>query len=219
MFKRLGNSIKRIIKENNQYLSAELEVVKESKEGIAALKEYAEKETPSLEDAIFTLANTFENIENCRQDKVTHLKEKFIAPLEELLDGFIAREQEIKEAEDAQKNIEKAKKTLEKEKLKHSKGKLDKTTQAKANLNAAVERSRKEQEDVKDATEAFNKKKLETMQSILTNLVSVEQEYHEKILGLIGTVKEKAEAIKIEEESVVEIVIPEINLDDEEEDD
>ena len=208
----MSNSIKNIIKENNQYLNAELEVVKESKEGIQALKDYANIETPSLEDAINTLANTFQNIENARQDKVTSLRDKFIGPLEELLDGFNARQNEIKEAEEAQKAIGKAQKTLEKEKMKRSKGRLDKTTQAKAKLNAAYDRSSKEQEDVKMATTAFNRKKLEVMQIILKNLVEVERIYHKGVIDLLDAVEEKAEAIKIEEESAIDI--PELDFED-----
>lgn len=214
VFKRHANGIKNIIKENGQYLNAELDVVKESKEGIQALKDYANIETPSLEDAINTLANTFQNIENARQDKVNNLREKFIGPLEELLEGFDAKQKEIREAADAKKDVEKAKNAVEKQHMKRIKGRLDHLDRAKADLADAIDRSRKEQEDVQIATNQFNRKKLETLQIILKNLVDVERIYHTKVMELLGSVEQKAEAIKIEEECAVEIPEFDINLDE-----
>ena len=211
VFKRHTNGIKKIIKENSQYLNAELDIIKESKEGIQALKDYANIETPSLEDAINTLANTFQNIENARQDKVNNLREKFIAPLEELLEGFEAKQKEIKEAADAKKDVEKAKDAVEKEHMKRIKGRLDHFDRANADLEDAIDRSRKEQEDVQIATNQFNKKKLETLKIILKNLVDVERIYHTKVMELLDSVEQKAEAIKIEEECAVEI--PEFDID------
>jgi len=217
VFKRfagISNSIKNIIKENNQYLNAELDVVKESKEGIQALKDYAGTETPSLNDAISTLAITFQDIESARQDKVASLKEKFIGPLEELLEGFNDRQREIDEAEDAIKSVNKAKKKVEKEHMKKVKGRLDKSTKARADLKDAINRSRKEQNDVKIATDNFNKKKLEIIQIILKNLVEVEKAYHTKIIGLLDSVEQKADAIKIEEESAVDLKFTDIDEED-----
>ena len=64
-----SNAIKDIIKENNQSLDKEIELAKESKEGIATLKTYAEAETPGLAAAITTLADTFEKIGTFREEK------------------------------------------------------------------------------------------------------------------------------------------------------
>ena len=68
---------------------------------------------------------------------------------------------------------------------------------------AAQTKAEKEENDVRTATEEFNKVKLETMQKILQNMVEIEKAYHEKILATISGVKQKAEAIKIDEESKV----------------
>ena len=42
------------------------------------------------------------------------------------------------------------------------------------------------------------------MQNVLKKMVEIETSYHEKILQSIAGVKEKAEAINIEEESKIE---------------
>ena len=200
-----SNAIKEIIKESNQYLEAELNVAKESTEAILALQSYAEKETPSLEAAITALATTLEGIENARKDKVKELKENFIAPLETLLDGFIKRQTEIREAEDAKKALDKAENKLNKlsskpkEKLKP--GQLD---QAKTVVKEAKATVEKEEEEVKKANESFAKQKLEIMQQVLTSLHDIEKAYHEKTVELFGDVIEKAKEIKVEEEAKIE---------------
>ena len=104
--------VQSVIKENKQYLEAELEVVKESKEGIEALKNYARVETPSLEAAILSLASTFEKIEEARKDKVDDLIAKFIQPLEEIVDELDSFKKEAKDAERAMSELEKAEKHL-----------------------------------------------------------------------------------------------------------
>ena len=70
-------------------------------------------------------------------------------------------------------------------------------------LTSAKEKADKEEGDVKVATEEFNKLKLETMQKVLKNMVDIESVFHKKILDSMATVKVKAEAIKIEEESKI----------------
>ncbi|GAH57394.1 unnamed protein product, partial [marine sediment metagenome] len=70
-------------------------------------------------------------------------------------------------------------------------------------LKAAKDKAAKEENDVKVATEEFNKEKLETMQTLLKNMVDIETIYHKKILDSVATVKVKAEAIKVDEESKI----------------
>ena len=74
---------------------------------------------------------------------------------------------------------------------------------AEAELKTAKEKATKEENDVKVATEKFNKEKLETMQKLLKNMVDIETVFHKKILDSVATVKVKAEAIKIDEESKI----------------
>ena len=196
-----GSAIANVIKENTQYLNAELGVTKESQEGINALKNYAAIETPSLEAAINALAETLENIEKAREEKVNQLQEKYIGPLKEIVTEAKIRNTELKEAKAAKKALDKAESKLTKleakpkEKLKA--GQID---EAKAAVTAAQEAYEKEEAEAKAANEAFNKKKLESMQAILKNLADIEKSFHEKALELMGVVKEKAEAIKVEEE-------------------
>jgi len=74
---------------------------------------------------------------------------------------------------------------------------------AETELKTAKENATKEESDVKVATEKFNKEKLETMQTIIKNMVDIETIFHKKILDSVATVKVKAEAIKVDEESKI----------------
>ena len=65
-----SNKISELIKGSNQYINAVDNVTKEIKKTVAALKSYAEMETPSLGQAIGSLASTFEIIEKESTEKV-----------------------------------------------------------------------------------------------------------------------------------------------------
>ena len=112
------NKIKDIIKESNQYIKGEEAISKEIKNTVTALKSYAEVETPSLGQAISSLANTFEIIEAERSEKVNKLREEYIAPLNDLLINLEKLKTEQGEAEKAVKELEKAEKQLTKTKSK-----------------------------------------------------------------------------------------------------
>ncbi|MFX1427668.1 MAG: BAR domain-containing protein [Promethearchaeota archaeon] len=199
-----NNKISEIIKESNRYINAEEGVSKEIKDAVTALKSYAETETPSLGQAISSLANTFEIIEKERLDKVTKLRDEYIGPLNELVINLKKLQTEQTEAEKAAKELEKAEKSLSKSKAKpKEKLKPNELEQAESKLKVAKEKATKEEEDVKLATEDFNKIKLETMQNVLKKIVETERSYHEKILQSIQKVEQKAETIKIEEESKI----------------
>jgi hypothetical protein len=200
-----NNRISEIIKESNGYINAEERISKEIKQTVTALKSYAETETPSLGQAISSLANTFEIIESERLEKVQKLRDQYIAPLDELVINLKTLQTEQSEAEKAAKEQEKAEKQLNKAKNKQKeKLKPNEIENAESKLKAAQEKSDKEENDVKVATEGFNKAKLETMQKVLKAMVDIESAYHQKILDSITGVKEKAEAINIEEESKIQ---------------
>jgi tetratricopeptide (TPR) repeat protein len=200
-----NNRISELIKESNRYINAEEKVSKEIKQTVTALKSYAESETPSLGQAISSLANTFEIIESERLDKVNKLRDEFISPLNKLLINLQKLQTEQGEAEKAAKVQDKVEKQLNKVKNKpKEKLKPNELENAESKLKAALEKSDKEKNDVKVATEEFNKAKLETMQKILKTIIDVESAYHQKILDSISKVKEKTEAINIEEESKIQ---------------
>ncbi|GAF78071.1 unnamed protein product [marine sediment metagenome] len=211
MFKKLtdalgitSNKISELIKESNQYINAVENVTKEIKKTVDALKGYAETETPSLGQAIGSLASTFEIIDKGNTEKVKRLQEEYIAPLNDLLISLEKLQTEQKEAQKATKELEKAEKRFEKAQSKpKEKLKPNEMQTAETELKAAKDKADKEESDVKAATEEFNRAKLETMQRILNNMVDIETVFHKKILDSVGTVKEKAEAIKVEEESKI----------------
>jgi hypothetical protein len=211
MFKKLtdalgitSNKITELIKESNQYINAVENVIKEIKKTVAALKGYAETETPSLGQAVGSLASTFEIIDKESTEKVKRLREEYIVPLNDLLTSLEKLQTEQKEAQKATRELEKAEKNLSKAQSKpKEKLKPNEIQTAETELKTAKEKAAKEESDVKVATEEFNKVKLETMQKILKSMVDIETVFHKKILDSVATVKVKAEAIKVEEESKI----------------
>ena len=211
MFKKLtdalgitSNKISELIKGSNQYINSVENVTKEIKKTVAALKGYAETETPSLGQAVGSLASTFEIIEKENTEKVKRLREEYIAPLNDLLIGLQKLQTEQDEAQKATRELEKAEKHLSKVQSKpKEKLKPNEIQTAETELKAAKDKAAKEEGDVKVATEDFNKVKLESMQTILKNMVDIETVFHKKILDSVATVKVKADAIKVEEESKI----------------
>ncbi|MFX1243321.1 MAG: BAR domain-containing protein, partial [Promethearchaeota archaeon] len=199
-----SNKISELIKESKQYIDAIENVTKEIKKTIAALKSYAETETPSLGQAVGSLASTFEIIEKESTEKVKRLQEEYITPLNELLISLEKLQTEQRESQKAMKDLEKAEKHLSKVQSKpKEKLKPNEMQTAETELKVAKEKLAKEEADVKVAAEDFNKIKLETMQKILKNMVDIENIFHKKILDSITTVEAKADAIKVEEESKI----------------
>jgi len=199
-----SNKISELIKGSNQYIDAEEKVTREIKKTIAALKDYAETETPSLGQAVESLASTFEIIEKEGTEKVKRLREEYIAPLNDLLIGLQKLQTEQNEAQKATKELEKAEKNLSKVQNKpKEKLKPNEMQTAETGVTTANKKAEKEENDVKVATEEFNKVKLETLQTILKNIVDIETVFHKKILDSVATIKVKAEAIKIDEEAKI----------------
>jgi hypothetical protein len=199
-----SNKISELIKGSNQYINALEDVTREIKKTVTALKSYAETETPSLGQAVESLASTFESIETESTEKVKRLREEYVAPLNDLLTGLKKLQTEQDEAQKASRDLEKAEKHLSKVQSKpKEKLKPNEIENAEAELKAAKEKVTKEENDVKVATEDFNKVKLENMQTILKNMVDIETVFHKKILDSVATVKVKAEAIKIDEEAKI----------------
>lgn len=199
-----SNKISELIKGSNQYINSVENVTKEIKKTVAALKGYAETETPSLGQAVGSLASTFEIIEKENTEKVKRLREEYIAPLNDLLIGLQKLQTEQDEAQKATRELEKAEKHLSKVQSKpKEKLKPNEIQTAETELKAAKDKAAKEEGDVKVATEDFNKVKLVSMQTILKNMVDIETVFHKKILDSVATVKVKADAIKVEEESKI----------------
>ncbi len=199
-----SNKINELIKGSNHYINAEENVTTNIKKTVTALKGYAETETPSLGQAVSSLASTFEIIEKESTEKVKRLREEYIAPLNELLVGLQKLQTEQNEAQKATRELEKAEKHLSKVQSKpKEKLKPNEIQTAEMELKTAKEKAAKEENDVKVATVDFNKIKLETMQKVIKNLVDIETVFHKKILDSVATVKTKADAIKVMEESKI----------------
>ncbi|MCJ7647609.1 MAG: hypothetical protein MUP85_03250, partial [Candidatus Lokiarchaeota archaeon] len=135
-------------------------------------------------------------------EKIKRLREEYIAPLNDLLIGLQKLQTEQNEAEKATRELEKAEKHLSKTQSKpKEKLKPNEMQTAETGLKTAKDNATKEQNDVKVATEEFNKAKLEKMQILLKNMVDIQTVCHKKILDSVAIVKVKADAIKVVEES------------------
>ena len=109
-----GGVIRDAIKQNKEYIDAELRVVKMAQEGINALKSYAEAETPSLKTSVNALAKKLENKEKAREEMANQLQEKFIDLLNEILEEEKNLSEKLELADDAQKDLAKAENKLAK---------------------------------------------------------------------------------------------------------
>ena len=68
---------------------------------------------------------------------------------------------------------------------------------AKKTLEEAEAIFKEEEAKAAQMTEDFNNKKLETIKSVLVEIVTDEQEFHEKVLGLMSNVKEKVDLLNL----------------------
>jgi hypothetical protein len=199
-----SNQINELIKGSNQYINSVETLTREVKKTVETLEKYAQSETPSLGQAIGSLASTFDIIEKENTEKVKRLREEYIAPLNNLLVSLQKLNTEQNEAQKASKDLEKAEKHLSKVQSKpKEKLKPNEIENAETEVKTAKGNASKEEADVKSATEAFNKEKLETMQKIIKSMVDIESVFHKKILDSIAEVGKKADAIKVEEESKI----------------
>ena len=175
------------IRQNTQYLNAELRVIKEAQESINALKTYADAETPSLKTTVNALVKKFENIEKTREEKANQLQNKVIDPLNKIIEEEKILNAKLKEADAAQKVLIKAENKLAKlESKPEEKQKPEQIHEAKAALKESEATNQKADAEVKTAEDAFKKKKLELMKSILKNIADIERIFYEKALKQIG---------------------------------
>jgi len=192
------NAIENVVVENRDYINAEMNVVKKSEKGIDALKEFAKTEEPSLSDALSTLAETYEALENARREKVEKLNLQFIKPLEDLLVSFKTKERELDEAGKAEKKLDKVKRKLEKENAKPE----DKKDPVGLNVlkkkhEDALKDYEREENQAKIAIDAFKKEKMETIKKILVDIVEIQKDFHQKMINKIENLEQKTTAINV----------------------
>ncbi|MFX1273864.1 MAG: hypothetical protein ACFFBP_14145 [Promethearchaeota archaeon] len=195
-----SNEIQEIIKEFSDTIDAEKKLVKESRQRISSLIAYSKVETPTLREAIESLGNTFENIDNAREEKIDQMQEKFIQPLNLLLEEFKTLSMELRESDKAKKDLDKAKAKLTKLKGKpKEKMKPYQVEDAEDAVGKAAQEVLTKEKEAKEASEIFNRKKLETMKAVLDDVISIEKDFHEKVIKFMATAQKKTEAIDLEE--------------------
>jgi len=159
-----GKEIQNIIKEFGHYMEAEKKIIVESKDRIESLILYGKTEVPLLKQALDSLGETFENIDNAREEKIDQMQEKFLTPLNALLEDLKSLQTELKAKDHVFKDLEKSKSKLsklkEKPKEKLKAGQLETAEKAAKEAEQLYE---DEEAKANKMTEGFNNKKLELM--------------------------------------------------------
>lgn len=191
-----GGPIADAIKQNTQYINAELKVVKIAQGAINALKTYADAETPKLKASVSALTRKLENIEKAREQKANELQQKFIELLNKIVEEEKFKNEKVKEANATESAFIKAENKLAKlEEKPVEKQNPERIDEAKSVLNEAKGTNQKAQTTAKATEDAFNKKRLELVQSILKNIAEIEKKFHDNALKQIGA--QKAETIEV----------------------
>jgi hypothetical protein len=205
----LSSDLTKVVKENNQMLDAYRSLAKESKEGIASYKTYGDKETPGLKDAFASVSAALGAIDAESAKMVAETEKKFIAPLNDLLKDWLKLNTEIREDKKAQGGQVKSEKKVASVKAKPAeKVKTGEPEAAAAQLEDATKKAAKEHEDVIVATDAFNKKKVQTLEDTLVALVSTRIAFYEKAAGLLKDIPAKIKKIDVVKENDVVIEAP-----------
>lgn len=193
-----GKEIQNVIKEFLHYMEAERRIVVESKDRIESLKAYGRTEIPLLKQALNSLGETFENIDNAREEKIDQMQEKFITPLNLLLEDVKLLFEELKEKDHVFKDLEKVKSKLSKLKEKpQEKLKPGQMESAENAVEDAENIFKDEEAKANQMTEVFNQKKLETLKSVLVDIIKDEKQFHENILGLMSNIEEKVKLLNL----------------------
>ena len=189
-----GGAITDAIKQNKQYINAELRVAEVAQEGINTLKIYADAETPQLKTSVSALARKIENIEKAREEKTKQLQKRVIDLLNKIVEEEKTMNEKLKEADVTQKAFIKAENKLAKiESKPEEKQKPGQIDEAKIILKESENAYRDADSKAKAAEDTFNKNRLDIMQSILSNIADIERTFYQKALKQIGA--QKAETI------------------------
>lgn len=190
-------AIEHVIKINNQYIDTELTLIKDSQEGIIALKNYADTESIELENAISSLKLTFKGIEALKREKIEKLRKKFIIPLQEILDDYNALTVKLNEADKAEKAAERLRIKYDRKKTKKSQEGLEETEFL---LREAQDKYELLSTEVKEITESLSKEKINKLLTILTDRIDIEKFFSEKSVELIKSILDRYKTLENEED-------------------
>ncbi|XP_072168906.1 CBY1-interacting BAR domain-containing protein 1-like [Diadema setosum] len=142
---------------------------------------YAEAEAPSTKTGLTAFAEHISSIQDYRQAQVSRLEFKVVQPLtlygtackhakDDLKSSFAAREKEINQ----QKKLDKVKQKApaDRQQISQAESKLQKATVDASRSNKALE----------DQMDAFERKRLQDIKSILSEFVKIEMLFHAKCL-------------------------------------
>ena len=190
-------AIEHVIKINNQYIDTELTLIKDSQEGIIALKNYVDTESIELENAISSLKLTFKGIEALKREKIEKLRKKFIIPLQEILDDYNALTVKLNEVDKAEKAAERLRIKYDRKKTKKSQEGLEETEFL---LREAQDKYELLSTEVKEITESLSKEKINKLLTILTDRIDIEKFFSEKSVELIKSILDRYKTLENEED-------------------
>ncbi|XP_030831360.1 protein FAM92A isoform X2 [Strongylocentrotus purpuratus] len=146
-----------------------------------SLLTYAEAEAPSTKAGLTNFAEHISSIQDYRQAQVSRLEFKVVQPLtlygtackhakDDLKSSFAAREKEINQQKKLDKVRQKA--PSDRQQISQAESKLQKATVDATRSNKALE----------DQMDAFERKRLQDIKSILSEFVKIEMLFHAKCL-------------------------------------
>lgn len=194
-----------MIQENRQMLEAELKLSYESAEGIQALKEYGEEETPALHDALVGASEALEQIENTRKQMVETIRVGFVHPFEDLVTQWKDVEHQKHETEQAEKQIEKYENKLEKKKAKEAKDPTKIKEGEIEEVETAITDAKTNFENQKELTaqkeQALEANKLKVIKDSLGVLMKERKSFHQQSLSTLTDTKMYVDMINVENEA------------------
>lgn len=196
---KINIELKKMLKENKDYLKANQDLGKEAREAIASLRSYAENEAPGLQSAFVLVSEAMDGIEKNRGEYLAGLQEKFIAPLESIDEAWKKLQTELNEDDAAQRALKKANADLEKARSKPpEKVKPGEIEQAEVKVRSAEEKAEREHEDVVRDMAKFTELKLRVFKDVLEALLDLQTEFYEISLDIVAGARDKLATVDMD---------------------
>lgn len=195
-----SSELRKIVKQNEEFIDAELDSVTESKEAIEAIEKYVSNEISSLEDKFKGLSDLFSKINSERSIRIDEMKMKITTPLKELIVVNDKKKKEVKNAKDAKNDLEKAKNHLERLKSKDIQKRSKKLTKAKQNYEELKNHYNRMKTKAELAKETFNNERIRIFKKILNDIISIEERLHKSIMNTVPEIKKRIKEVSKEEE-------------------
>jgi len=206
-----SQAITDLIKQIEEYIDVELNLMEEAKITIGRIKNYINEQTPDLNDLAEKQVPIYEEIEKRRETLITQIREKVIPLLNDLLEsseGLTAKEKEL---EDAKKKKTSAKKKLKKlESKSMDKVSVEMIRTADDTLIDAKSSVVQLEKEFNEISENFEDEKLATIRESLELLYEIKMSFYNKAAEFEVSEENDIAKGKSEKEVVSETVEEEV---------